>query len=80
MGELSDHQDSNLFTYDRSWGEIEQMLFEAELRMNKHNTEALAAVQNKERIFHVRNYTALRGVVKTLRWVLGDIKVKDPLK
>ena len=78
--EMSDHQDSEHFTYDRSWGEIEQMLFEAELQMNKHNTAALAAMHKDNRIYHVRNYTALRGVVKTLRWVLGDIKVKDPLK
>jgi hypothetical protein len=78
--DMSDQQDSEHFTYDKSWGEIEQMLFEAELQMNKHNTDALAAVKNKDRIFHVRNYTALRGVVKTLRWVLGDMKVKDPLE
>ena len=80
MADMSDQQDSEHFTYDRSWGEIEQMLFEAELRMNKHNTAALTAMQNKDKIFHVRNYTALRGVVKTLRWVLGDMKVKDPLE
>jgi len=80
MGDMSDQQDSEHFTYDRSWGEIEHMLFEAELQMNRHNTAALAAVQKDNRIFHVRNYTALRGVVKTLRWVLGDMKVKDPLK
>jgi len=78
--EMSDHQDSEHFTYDRSWGEIEQMLFDAELLMNKHNTAALSSIENIDRIFHVRNYTALRGVCKTLRWVLGDIKVKDPLK
>ena len=78
--EMSDHQDSEHFTYDRSWGEIEQMLFEAELQMNKHNTAALSATHKDNRIYHVRNYTALRGVIKTLRWVLGDIKVKDPLK
>ena len=80
MGDMSDQQDSEHFTYDRSWGEIEHMLFDAELKMNKHNIAALAAIDKKERIYHIRNYTALRGVVKTLRWVLGDMKVKDPLK
>ena len=78
--ELNDHQDTEHFTYDRSWGEIEYMLFDAELKMNKHNTAALSAINKKERIFHIRNYTALRGVTKTLRWVLGDIKIKDPLE
>ena len=80
MGELSDHQDSDLFTYDRSCGEIEQMLFEAELRMNKHHIAALSAEHKDNQIYHIRNYTALRGVVKTLRWVLGDIKINDPLE
>ena len=77
---MNDQQDSEHFTYDRSWGEIEQMLFEAELKMNKHNTAALTAIKGKERMYHIRNYTALRGVIKTLRWVLGDMKVKTPLK
>ena len=27
--EMSDHQDSEHFTYDRSWGEIENMLNQA---------------------------------------------------
>ena len=45
MGELSDHQDSDLFTYDRSWGEIEDMLNRAELKMNQHETLAHASVK-----------------------------------
>ena len=77
---MNDHQDSENFAYDRSWGEIEHMLYEAELCMNKHNTEALAVTKKQDRIYHIRNYTALRGVVKTLRWVLGDMKIKNPLE
>ena len=80
MGELSDHQDTNLFTYDRSWGEIEDMLNRAELRMNQHETLAHASVKKEDKVYHVRNYKALQGVVQALRWVLGDIKIKDPLE
>ena len=80
MGELSDHQDTNLFTYDRSWGEIEEMLNKAELIMNWHETQAHSSLQQKDKIYHMRNFKALQGVVKSLRWVLGDIKIKDPLE
>ena len=80
MGELSDHQDSNLFTYDRSWGEIEDMLDRAELKMNHHEIQAHTSLRKEDKVFHIRNYKALQGVVKSLRWVLGDIKVKDPLE
>ena len=80
MGELSDHQDTNLFTYDRSWGEIEIMLDEAEKKRNHHQTLAHAAIDKTTRIYHMRNFKALEGVIKALRWVLGDIKIQDPLE
>ena len=80
MGELSDHQDSDLFTYDRSWGEIEDMLNKAELKMNHHETQAHASLRKEDKVYHVRNYKALQGVVQALRWVLGDIKINDPLE
>jgi len=80
MGELSDHQDSDLFTYDRSWGEIEQMLDKAEKKLNYHKTESYASLKREDKIYHIRNYKALQGVVKTLRWVLGDIKINNPLE
>jgi hypothetical protein len=34
----------------------------------------------KERISHMRNYKALEGVVKSLRWVLGDKDITHPLE
>ena len=80
MGELSDHQDSDLFSYDRSWGEIEDMLDRAERKMNFHETQAHASLKPENKIFHMRNFKALQGVVKALLWVLGDIKVDDPLE
>ncbi len=33
---MNDHQDSENFAYDRSWGEIEHMLDMAEREQNKH--------------------------------------------
>ena len=30
-------------------------------------------------IYHMRNYKALEGVVKSLRWTLGDKDVTNPL-
>tara|TARA_R100000655_G_scaffold78291_1_gene117693 strand:- start:347 stop:589 length:243 start_codon:yes stop_codon:yes gene_type:complete len=80
MSELSDHQDSDLFTYDRSWGEIEQMLDKAEKKLNYHKTESYGSLKREDKIYHIRNYKALQGVVKTLRWVLGDLKINDPLE
>ena len=80
MGELSDHQDTNLFTYDRSWGEIEDMLNKAELKMNHHEIQAHTSLKKQDKVYHIRNYKALQGVVQALRWVLGDMKVKDPLE
>ena len=34
----------------------------------------------KRAIFHARNFKALQGVVKTLRWTLGDKDVVHPLE
>ena len=36
--------------------------------------------KKKERIFHMRNYKALEGVVKSLRWALGDKDIEHPLE
>jgi len=80
MGELSDHQDSNLFSYDRSWGEIEDMLDRAERKMNSHKTAAYSSLKKEDKLYHIRNYKALQGVVQALRWVLGDLTIDDPLE
>ena len=80
MGELSDHMDSNLFSYNRTWVEMEDMLDKAERKMNHHFTVAHNCKHKDEKIYHMRNYKALEGVVKTLRWVLGDIGISHPLE
>ena len=66
------------YTYERTWVEIEAMLDQAERKQNEHYIR-LQKGTKKERIYHMRNYKALEGVVKALRWTLGDIKVKNPL-
>ena len=70
----------SLFSYDRTWEEIEEMLENAEQMCNYHHTEGLVSNKREDKIYHARNYKALQGVVKTLRWVLGDKNIKHPLK
>ena len=79
---LSDHQDSDHFTYTHSWSEIETMLDKAERKMNNWISVYYEAQRrNDRRIMKdaARNKKALEGVVKTLRWVLGDKNIRDPL-
>lgn len=76
---LSDHQDSEHFSYERSWSDIENMLDRAERKQNKHLL-ALQTCEKSDRMYHMRNYKALQGVVKSLRWVLGDKDVEHPLE
>jgi hypothetical protein len=70
----------NSFTYNRSWDEIEEMLDMAERKQNNHFTQMQRPdISKRERMTHMRNYKALEGVVKSLRWVLGDRKITHPL-
>ena len=81
MGMLSDHQDTNLFSYNRTWEEIETMLDKAERKKNFHEVKMNEeGIHRKQRMFHARNFKALQGVIKTLRWVLGDKKISHPLE
>ena len=79
MSELSDHKDSELFSYNRSWEDIEGMLSRAERKLNFHSNSMLNASSKTDRLHHMRNYKALQGVIKTLRWVLGDMRIQHPL-
>tara|TARA_R110002110_G_scaffold188456_1_gene396475 strand:+ start:214 stop:441 length:228 start_codon:yes stop_codon:yes gene_type:complete len=67
------------FTYNRTWEEIQDMLESAERKQNHHYVK-MQQGKKKERIYHMRNYKALEGAVKALRWTLGDIKVETPLE
>ena len=78
---MNDHQDSENFSYNRSWEEIEDMLDRAERKQNLHFTKLQSNDLNKNRrLEHMRNYKALEGVIKSLRWVLGDKDVNHPLE
>jgi len=77
---LSDHQDSDSFSYERTWHEIELMLDRAERKLNYHNLQmAKYPLKSRKWVEHARNFKALQGVVKTLRWTLGDKNITHPL-
>ena len=81
MATLSDHQDSDLFSYNRTWDEMEAMLDRAEKTLNYHEMRMMQYTRkSKDWVFHARNYKALQGVVKTLRWCLGDKNIPHPLE
>jgi hypothetical protein len=81
MPMLSDHHDSEVYSYERSWEDIESMLDKAERKKNYHQFEmSKVKVKSKEWVYHARNFKALEGVVKTLRWTLGDKNVLHPLE
>ena len=67
------------YTGVRSEEVILAMLDKAERKQNMHFTN-MQMGKRKERIFHMRNYKALEGVVKALRWTLSDINIDHPLE
>mgnify|MGYP003117633926 CR=1 FL=1 len=71
MGEMSDHQDSEHFAYDKNWEDIEKMLEQAERQQNFVWMRAGKAPRG-ERMYWLRQYKGLEGVINALRWVLGD--------
>jgi hypothetical protein len=76
---MNDHQDSEHFKGLRGEEMILSMLDKAERKQNMHYT-MMQVSKKKERIFHMRNYKALEGVVKALRWTLGDMNIDHPLE
>ena len=79
---MSDHQDTDHFSYNKSWEEIEAMLDKAERKMNNWITVFYEAqARNNKGVMKdaARNKKALEGVVKTLRWTLGDKNIPNPL-
>ena len=77
---MSTEHESDNYRYDRSWVEIEEMLDRAERKMNFHETESHLADTQTDKVYHIRNFKALQGVSKALRWVLGDVRIDDPLE
>jgi hypothetical protein len=73
---MNDHQDSENFSYNRTWVEIQDLLHEAERKQNQH----LLALQNtrltkKQKVQHMRDFKGLQGVIHALRWTLGDLHI-----
>ncbi|MGA0241173.1 MAG: hypothetical protein ACO3L7_07535 [Poseidonia sp.] len=69
-------------SYDRTWEEIEDMLNQATVKMNqwKEWYNACKDEDDKEGMKEAaRNHKALEGVVKTLKWTLGEEGISDPL-
>ena len=71
---MNDHQDSENFSYNRTWVEIQDLLHEAERTQNQH----LLALQNtqltkKQKVQHMSDFKGLQGVIHALRWTLGDL-------
>lgn len=72
----------NMRSYDRTWVEIESMLDDARARRRQwqeYYNHAKKAHDKDSMKDAARNAKALEGVEKTLRWVLGETGVKDPL-
>ena len=69
-------------SYDRTWEEIEEMLARATEKMNqwKEWYDSCKDQDDKEGMKEAaRNHKALQGVVKTLKWTLGEEVINDPL-
>jgi len=82
MAIMSDHQESVHRTYDRTWEDIESMLEKAERKMNEWITFYHYSRNNNDRDGMkeaARNKKALEGVIKTLKWTLGEKGIADPL-
>ena len=80
---MSDHQDSEHFAGLRDEDEVLKMLDRAERKYNHHYTTFMTKgheLGKKGRMYHARQVKALEGVIKTLRWCLGDKGVDHPLE
>ena len=69
-------------SYDRSWSEIEDMLEKAIARRDQWKKWFDQCSKDGDRDGMkeaARNHKALDGVVKTLRWTLGEEGVEHPL-
>ncbi len=83
MAIMSDHQENFHRTYDRSWDDIEDMLLKAEKKMNEWITFFYHCKENDDKSGMreaARNKKALEGVIKTLKWTLGEKGILNPLE
>lgn len=69
--------------YDKTWAEIEEMLdaaLQKQAGWKGWFEESRAAGDREGMKDAARNHKALEGVVKTLRWVLGEEGIDHPLR
>lgn len=69
-------------TYERSWEDIESMLDAAEAKQRewKEWFDRCRDAGDRDGMKDAaRNHKALEGVIKTLRWTLGEVGVSSPL-
>ena len=79
---MSDSSATPHRSYDRTWDEIEQMLERAEVKRKKWKDWFRECRKNGDREGMkeaARNHKALDGVIKTLKWTLGEEGISDPL-
>ena len=80
---MTDESNKPVRSYSRTWAEIESMLENAEDRLVQWKNWYDKCRRNgdlegmKEA---ARNHKALQGVVKTLKWTLGESGVETPLE
>ena len=70
-------------TYERTWDEMESMLGSAEDKRREWQMlfERARRIENRQAMKDAaRNAKALEGVVKTLRWTLGEQGIESPLE
>lgn len=70
-------------TYERTWEEIESMLAQAEVTRREWQMfyERAKRISNKQAMRDAaRNCKALEGVIKTLKWTLGEAGIEHPLE
>jgi len=73
---MNDHQDSEHFAGVREVADVQVMLNDAERKQNMHLTSLRnSGLTKKQKVRHMRHYKALEGVINSLRWVLGDLKM-----
>jgi hypothetical protein len=53
------------------------MLVKAERKQDFHLTKIQEGVSKSDKIKHMRNYKALQGVIKALKWTLGDENINQ---
>jgi hypothetical protein len=69
-------------TYERTWADIETMLEAAESKQDEWKDwfERCREAGDRDGMKDAaRNHKALEGVIKTLRWTLGEVGVSSPL-